>query len=98
MPSARRRRYAERVRSVGVPADDTTILEIPMGIKFSGWRATESERVWLKPIGTLGILLAAKWAGAIDFVSEYIDALRAAGMYLSEPLVRRVLAKAGELE
>lgn len=50
----------------------------------------------LTPIGTLGVLLAAKRAGAIDSVSEHLNALKTAGMYLSEALILRVLTEAGE--
>jgi len=55
-------------------------------------------QVGLKPIGTLGILLAAKLAGIIPSLSEKIEALQAAGMYLSETLIQRILIEAGERE
>ncbi|MFN4033969.1 MAG: DUF3368 domain-containing protein [Fimbriimonadales bacterium] len=55
-------------------------------------------RLGLTPIGTIGILLMAKRVGAIASVSEYLRALRAMGMYLSETLIERVLAEAGERE
>jgi predicted nucleic acid-binding protein len=57
-----------------------------------------AEQVGLKPIGTLGILLAAKLAGVIPSVSEKIEALQASGMYLSESLIQRLLIEAGERE
>ncbi|GIV07279.1 MAG: DUF3368 domain-containing protein [Fimbriimonadales bacterium] len=50
----------------------------------------------LVPIGTLGILLAAKRLGAIPSVAFYLNALREAGMYLSPWRVERVLIEAGE--
>jgi predicted nucleic acid-binding protein len=53
-------------------------------------------QVGLKPIGTLGILLAAKLAGIIPSLSEKIEALQAAGMHLSETLIQRILIEAGE--
>jgi predicted nucleic acid-binding protein len=55
-------------------------------------------QVGLKPIGTLGILLAAKLAGIILSLSEKIEALQAAGMHLSETLIQRILIEAGERE
>lgn len=55
-------------------------------------------QVGLKPIGTLGILLAAKLAGIIPSLSEKIEALQAAGMHLSETLIQRILIEAGERE
>lgn len=54
------------------------------------------EKIGMKPVGTLGILLAAKLAGKIPSVSDKIDALRAAGMYLSEPLIQSILESANE--
>ena len=57
-----------------------------------------AQQLGLKPVGTLGILLAAKLTGAIPSVSEKIEALKAVGMYLSEPLVRHILSEAGEFE
>ncbi len=55
-----------------------------------------AQQFGLTPIGTLGILLVAKQVGAIASVSEYLLALREVGMYLSEALIERVLAEAGE--
>jgi len=57
-----------------------------------------AQQLGLKPIGTLGILLAAKLTGAIPSVSEKIEALKAVGMYLSESLIQRILREAGEGE
>ncbi len=56
-----------------------------------------AEQVGLKPVGTLGILLAAKLAGFIPSVSEKIKALESSGMYLSEAVIQRVLMEAGEI-
>ena len=55
-----------------------------------------AQQLGLKPIGTLGILLAAKLTGVIPSVSEKIEALRAAGMYLSESLIEHILRAASE--
>lgn len=57
-----------------------------------------AQQLGLKPIGTLGILLAAKLMGVIPSVSEKIEALRAAGMYLSESLIEHILRAASEGE
>ncbi len=50
----------------------------------------------LQPIGTLGLLLAAKRHHLLDAVQPEIDALQAAGFRVSQTLVERVLAEAGE--
>ena len=50
----------------------------------------------LEPIGTLGLLLAAKRNGLIDSIVPEIEALRNAGFRLSESLTRVILAEAGE--
>lgn len=55
-----------------------------------------AQQLGLTPIGTLGMLLVAKQAGVIETVSERLQALRAAGMYLSDGLVERVVIEAGE--
>ena len=55
-----------------------------------------ARQLGLTPIGTLGILLVAKRAGAISSLSECLQTLREMGMYLSDALVMRVLAEAGE--
>lgn len=46
--------------------------------------------------GTLAIVLAAKNAGLVPAVRPVIEALRTAGLYLSEALVADVLFRAGE--
>lgn len=55
-----------------------------------------ARRSGLQPIGTLGLLLAAKRAGIIPAVSPEIDALRKAGFHSSNALVTRILAEAEE--
>jgi predicted nucleic acid-binding protein len=46
--------------------------------------------------GTLGVVLEAKRAGAVQAVAPLIDGLRSAGLFLSESLVQRALASVGE--
>ncbi len=56
-----------------------------------------AQRLGLKVIGVLGILLEAKSKGAIDRVRPFLDALRqTAGFYLSESLYQAVLTLASE--
>lgn len=58
-----------------------------------------AERLGLKVIGTVGILLEAKAAGAITSVQPHLDALRhTAGFYLSDSVYRQVLLLAEESE
>lgn len=47
-------------------------------------------------IGTLGVLVAAKENRAIEAVGPLIEALRGAGLWLSDELVARVLGQVGE--
>ena len=46
--------------------------------------------------GTLGVVLDAKRAGLVPAVAPLIEALRGTGLFLSDSLVRRVLAAAAE--
>ncbi len=54
-----------------------------------------ARRSGLQPIGTLGLLLAAKRAGIIQAISPEIDMLRKAGFHASNALVTRILEEAG---
>lgn len=47
-------------------------------------------------IGTLGVLVAAKEKGAIEAVGPLLDALRGSGLWLSDEIMARVLARVGE--
>jgi predicted nucleic acid-binding protein len=55
-----------------------------------------ARRSGLQPIGTLGLLLAARRAGIIQAISPEIEALRKAGFHASNALVQRILAEAEE--
>jgi predicted nucleic acid-binding protein len=55
-----------------------------------------ARRVDLQPIGTLGLLLAARLRGEIPSLRSDIRRLEAAGFYASEALVAAVLEAAGE--
>jgi predicted nucleic acid-binding protein len=46
--------------------------------------------------GTLGLVLAAKRRGALPAARPVVEALRAAGMWLADDVVRRALAMVGE--
>jgi hypothetical protein len=56
----------------------------------------EARRRGVPVIGTLGVLCLAKERGFLDRVHPVIETMRAAGMYVSDTLVREVLAAAGE--
>ena len=58
----------------------------------------EARRRGLRVIGTLGVLRLAKERRLLDRIWPVIEAMRVAGMYVSDPLVREVLAAAGEAE
>jgi predicted nucleic acid-binding protein len=47
-------------------------------------------------IGTVGLLVLAKRRGLISSVSNSLDKLRAAGLWLSDDLVRNIKVQAGE--
>jgi len=55
-----------------------------------------ARRVGLAPIGTLGLLLAARLRGEIPSLRTEILRLRDVGFYVSEALVRAALEAAGE--
>lgn len=55
-----------------------------------------ARRIGLQPIGTFGLLLAAKKANLIPEVLPEIQALQRVGFYASEALVRRILSEAKE--
>ena len=55
------------------------------------------QRLGLRVVGTVGVLLEARASGAIDMVRPYLDALRqTSGFYLSPSLYQHALALAGE--
>lgn len=56
----------------------------------------EARRRGLRVVGTLGVLLAAKRRGLLSRIRPVIVAMREAGMYVSDDLVREVLASASE--
>lgn len=50
----------------------------------------------VRVIGTVGVLLLAKNRGVLDCAGPVLQRMQAAGMYVSEALVREVLVAAGE--
>jgi predicted nucleic acid-binding protein len=50
----------------------------------------------LRTRGTLSLLLEAKSAGLADAVAPLLEKLRTAGMWISDDVMSRVLAMAGE--
>lgn len=55
-----------------------------------------AERLGLPLLGTLGVVLTAKAAGAIAFARPVLEDLRRAGMYLSEHAMNEALALVDE--
>lgn len=55
-----------------------------------------SQALGIQVVGTLGILLAAKRRGILPAVKPALDAVVAAGLFISPAHVHDVLAKAGE--
>ncbi len=55
-----------------------------------------AHRVGLAPIGTLGLLLAARLRGELPSVKAEIKRLRQFGFWVSQPLIEKVLQAAGE--
>jgi predicted nucleic acid-binding protein len=56
-----------------------------------------AQRLGLRVVGVVGVLLEAKANGALDVLRPHLDALRqTAGFYLSESLYRRALELMGE--
>ncbi|MEJ5310364.1 MAG: DUF3368 domain-containing protein [Anaerolineae bacterium] len=55
-----------------------------------------ARRAGLKPVGTLGILLAARLRGEIPLIRLEIDRLQALGFRASTELIKAVLQEAGE--
>jgi predicted nucleic acid-binding protein len=50
----------------------------------------------IQVVGSLGVLLLAKGTGLITAITPRIDAMRSAGIYMSETVVRDALRLAGE--
>jgi predicted nucleic acid-binding protein len=58
-----------------------------------------AQRLGLRVVGVVGILLEAKANGKIDAIRPHLRALRqTAGFYLGEPLYQRALSLAGEAD
>jgi uncharacterized protein len=55
-----------------------------------------AKRLGVAPVGTLGLLLAAKLRGEIESLRAEIDRLRDAGFRISLALSEAVLREAGE--
>jgi uncharacterized protein len=55
-----------------------------------------ADRLGLKPVGTLGLLLSAKLRGEIPSLRAEIDRLRLAGFRAAPALVKEILRAAGE--
>jgi predicted nucleic acid-binding protein len=56
-----------------------------------------ARRNGLEPVGTLGLMLAAKRNGLIETIKPEVERLEQAGFRATDALVREVLAAAGEV-
>ena len=55
-----------------------------------------AQSLGVRTLGTCGVIVLAKRRGVIPEVKPCLDALRAAGLWLSDGLIRSVMAEAGE--
>ncbi len=55
-----------------------------------------AQSLGVRTLGTCGVIVLAKRRGVIPAVKPCLDALQAAGLWLSESLVRAVLSETGE--
>ncbi|MDP2810752.1 MAG: DUF3368 domain-containing protein [Rhodocyclaceae bacterium] len=55
-----------------------------------------AQSLGIQTLGTCGVIVLAKRRGVIAEVGPCLDALRAAGLWLSDSLVRAVLSESGE--
>lgn len=49
-------------------------------------------------IGSLGVLLLAKQQGLLSYLKPYLEQIRLADIYISEPLAKKLLKLAGEMD
>jgi uncharacterized protein len=88
-------------RDLGVGESESIALALELGADLILLDEKEgrhtAQRLGLRVIGVVGILLEAKTQGAIDKVGPSLDALRqTAGFYLSEQLYQSILALTNE--
>ena len=57
-----------------------------------------AQRLDIKQIGTVGLLLRAKKRGLLDSIKPHLNALMESGIYIRKELVEAVLKEAGEVE
>lgn len=57
-----------------------------------------AQRLDIKQIGTVGLLLRAKKRGLLESIKPHLDALLKSGIYIRKELVEAVLQEAGEVE
>lgn len=55
-----------------------------------------AEAMGVAVVGSIGVLIAAKVRGDVEALAPLLVALQASGLWLSEPLIARVLASVGE--
>lgn len=67
-------------------------------ILLDDYEAREFARIYkLKIIGTIGVLLKAKYTGRISNISEILEKLRETGFWLNDNLYSKILREAEEL-
>lgn len=89
----------ELVEKPDAPFDDFGLdieADLVLMDEREGRRA--AQRLGLKTLGVVGVLLDAKRQGFLPAVRPAFDALRTVGFYLSESVYRRGLELAGELD
>ena len=81
---------AEVIALAHESAADRIVMDDLDGRRFA-------RRLGLEPVGTLGLLLAAKLRGELDSLRGEIERLEQAGFRVSSSLVKAVLRAAGEV-
>jgi predicted nucleic acid-binding protein len=56
-----------------------------------------AQRVGLSPVGTLGLLLAARLRGELSSVQEEVEKLKQMGFWINDDLAKAVIQAAGEI-
>jgi predicted nucleic acid-binding protein len=81
------------ISEVEAATTDEDLVEV---ILDDGKARRFAESAGLRVQGTLALLLIGKQTGKIDAVRPLLERLHASGMHVSDEVMRRVLARAGE--
>ncbi len=80
---------AQAIALAQITADCTILLDDARARKIA-------QRLSIKQIGTIGLLLRAKRRGVVETIRPHIDALVENGIYIRKELIDAVLKNAGE--